>query len=133
MRQLNEHNRRVVVAFGSLLHGKGALWLDRVEFDAVDSHVPCTSVPVSDACWHPRTSDINETHGTAEDKSPRLTIRPSCAIVFPVRSGRLRVRGKNSSPACLVDETKLLPDFANRRRKIEQLGFDYGLIYRQRH
>lgn len=49
------------VAFGSLLHGKGALWLDRVEFDVVDTAVPCTCLPVSDANWRPRTPDVNET------------------------------------------------------------------------
>jgi RNA polymerase sigma factor (sigma-70 family) len=31
------------VAFGGLLHGKGAIWIDRLEFDVVDAHVPCTT------------------------------------------------------------------------------------------
>jgi hypothetical protein len=31
------------VAFGGLLHGKGAIWIDRLEFEVVDSRVPCTT------------------------------------------------------------------------------------------
>jgi hypothetical protein len=61
------------------------------------------------------------------DKTVKMYDLTPCAFGTPPGSR------KEYSPACLVDETKLLPDFANRRRKIEQLGFDYGLFYRQRH
>ncbi|MFZ4397889.1 MAG: hypothetical protein ACOYOU_19945, partial [Kiritimatiellia bacterium] len=31
------------VAFGAMLHGKGAIWLDRLEFEAVSPDVPATA------------------------------------------------------------------------------------------
>ena len=51
-------------AFGGLLHVKGAIWIDRLEFDVVDSRAPCTT-----EAWKREGQGMNPFPQTAVDKS----------------------------------------------------------------
>jgi len=52
------------IAFGGLLHGKGAIWIDRFEFDVLDSRVPCTT-----ETWNRDGQGMNPFPQTSGDKS----------------------------------------------------------------
>jgi RNA polymerase sigma-70 factor (ECF subfamily) len=48
------------IGFGGLLHGKGAIWLDRFEFEAIGHDVPCTTMRLTPDPFQPRTSQVND-------------------------------------------------------------------------
>jgi hypothetical protein len=50
------------VAFGALLHGKGAIWLDRLEFEVVSPDVPATAecLAPEQLPFLPRTTQTND-------------------------------------------------------------------------
>lgn len=52
------------IAFGGLLHGKGALWIDRFEFEAVGSEVTCTTEK-----WNRKGQGMNPFPQNSGDKS----------------------------------------------------------------
>jgi hypothetical protein len=51
-------------AFGGLLHGKGAIWIDRFEFEVVDSGVTCTTEK-----WNRKGHGMNPFPHTSGDQS----------------------------------------------------------------